>query len=200
MEKTIALKDYIVKSMNYETYRKLIDDLFAQGKTTGREQSPERLEYSKLNMARIKRIEQNIPLNEDLTAALKKINKPLYILAITEGWCGDSAQNLPIFSKFDTVNPMIKTLYVLRDENLELMDAYLTNGGRSIPKVIFFDENGNELATWGSRPKECQQVMEEMKAKNATKPEKEAAIHAWYAKDKTQTLQQEISAILHRIS
>ena len=200
MNNTLDLQKYVARAMNYSTYKALLVDLFEQGKTTGPEQTEDRLTHSKLNMARINRIETTIQLNTDLVHAIKAIQKPLVILAITEGWCGDSAQNVPLFSKFDGINTNVKTKYVLRDENLPLIDAYLTNGARAIPKVIFINENNEEVGVWGARPKACQEVMEEMKKKNATKPEKEAAIHAWYAKDKTQSLQHEITAILLAIA
>ena len=57
-------------------------------------------------------------------------------LILTEAWCGDAAQNIPTIEKIARENDRIKTLYLLRDENLELMDKYLTGGARAIPKLI----------------------------------------------------------------
>ena len=57
-------------------------------------------------------------------------------LIITEGWCGDAAQCIPTIEKIAAESKNIETHYVLRDENLDLIDEYLTNNARSIPKLI----------------------------------------------------------------
>lgn len=185
------LQKNLNKGMTYSEYRDRIHQLWSEGKTTGTNQSEERLEYAKLNIARMKRVE-NTELIPELLTTLQGFSKKIHVLILTEGWCGDSAQTVPLLSIIEKINPLIHVRYFLRDENDELMNAYLTNGGRSIPKVIVADENGIELFTWGSRPAACQTIMEEMKSKGASKPEKEAAIHAWYAKDKTRSFQNEI--------
>ena len=60
---------------------------------------------------------------------------------------------------------------LIRDENLELMDQYLTNGtARAIPIFIFIDEDGNEQAVWGPRAPKVQELVTSMRA---TLPEKE---------------------------
>ena len=66
-------------------------------------------------------------------------------LVISEGWCGDAAQNMPVVEKIVDEMPNVEIRYVLRDENLELMDQYLTNGGRSIPKALFVDTETFEV-------------------------------------------------------
>ena len=88
----------------------------------------------------------------------------------------------------------------MRDENLALIDSYLTNGGRAIPKVIFIDtETNQELAVWGPRPEAAQSIMLEMKEKNASLKEKAEAIHGWYGKDKTQSQQKELEILFSKL-
>ena len=97
-------------------------------------------------------------------------------------------------------NGKIKMDLVLRDDNLELMDLFLTNGGRSIPKLICFDaETKAELATWGPRPAEAQELFKKLKSEGTPKEEFIAAIHNWYANDKTQKLQLELAELLKQV-
>src|SRR5690625_5653194 len=75
---------------------------------------------------------------------------------------------------------------ILRDENLELMDRYLTNGGRSIPKLIVYDPNAEEvLGTWGPRPTEATKLIEDYRAEHGVIDEKvREQLQVWYNKDK----------------
>ena len=66
-------------------------------------------------------------------------------MVISEGWCGDAAQILPVINKMALVSNKIEFRIVLRDENPALMDAFLTNGGKAIPKVIMIDNESGEV-------------------------------------------------------
>ncbi len=132
------MKNYIEKSMAYAEYIVLIDELLAEGKTTGPNQSEAMFNYGKLNRQRMKRLGNTVELNESLTEKARQVERKMIWLILTEGWCGDAAQNIPIIEKIAHENSNIETRYVLRDENLELMDKYLTNNARSIPKLIRF--------------------------------------------------------------
>lgn len=187
--------------MTYAGFRKLVDDLLAENKTTGNDQSDLYLSHARLNQHRMQRIEKTLTLDKDLEKTLNHLKRHITALMITEGWCGDSAQNAPVFGAMDKAGKNFETRIVLRDENLTLMDRYLTNGGRSIPKVIFIDTaTGKELATWGPRPAPAQKQMEEAKAKNMSKEDLSTAIHLWYSKDRTKTLQKELEEILEKIN
>jgi hypothetical protein len=92
----------------------------------------------------------------------------------------------------------IELRILLRDENLDIMDQFLTNGTRSIPVLIAQDTaTGTVVGRWGPRPAAVQQMVQEYK-KNPTKTFKEyaAEVHAWYAQDKTQALQAEFLALI----
>jgi len=167
------------------------------GKTTGPNQSENYINYAKLNLARMHRLNKTVVLMDELKSELKKITKKYVWLAITEGWCGDAAQNIPIFNFIEKENPNIELRLILRDENLDLMDKYLTNGGRSIPILICFEkETLNEIFVWGPRPKEVQKLTEELIKQKVALDDKVLAVQQWYNNDKTLTLQNEFLELI----
>ncbi len=190
------MKNYIEKSMTYAEYIKLIDDLLLEGKTTGENQSEAMFGYGKLNRQRMLRLEKTAKLNDSLVEKARKIGRKTIWLIITEGWCGDAAQNIPLIEKIAAESENIETRYVLRDENLELMDAYLTNDGRSIPKLIALDATTlEELGTWGPRPQKAMDFFYEMKNHGVEKPLMMENMQRWYIADKNQAIQFEFESL-----
>jgi hypothetical protein len=195
------LKEYAAKGMSYQAFHDLHAQLLKENKTTGTNQSEAYLNYGRLNQHRMDRVHRTLKLEDGLVRTAKNLKQPITALVITEGWCGDSAQNIPVLVQLETVAPKLSVKIVLRDENLPLIDLYLTNGTRSIPKVVFFDsESGKELAVWGPRPAYAQQLMVQGKANNVPKEEITTAIQLWYSKDKTLTMQRELKEILERVN
>jgi len=193
------MKQYIDRAMNYKQYMDLLDGLMAQGKTTGSNQSEDYLNYAKLNLARMHRLNKTAALTSELKDSLQKVNSKFIFLVLTEGWCGDAAQNIPTMHLLELENKNIELKLILRDENLELMDKYLTNGGRSIPKLICLKANTlEEIFTWGPRPEAIQQTVVELKTKNVSAMEKAETIHKWYAVDKTMSLQKELKDLIEK--
>ena len=191
------MKEYIEKSMTYAEYIKLIDDLLLDGKTTGPNQSEEMFKYGKLNRQRMHRLEKTVVLNDSLKEKAEKVERKMIWLVITEGWCGDAAQNIPTIEKIAALSSNIETRYVLRDENTELMDKYLTFGARSIPKLVALDaETFEELGTWGPRPTVAMNYFFEMKKNGLEKPQMMENLQRWYLQDKEQSLQKEFEALL----
>jgi len=197
----------IKQAYTYESYRTLIDNLFAEDKTTGTDHSPAMLNYTKLNLSRMNRLDKRSRLTDSTIETLAKINRQVIWLVLTEGWCGDAAQILPVLNHMAVVNDNITLRFILRDENLTIADAFLTNGARSIPKVLVLDAITLEvLTTWGPRPTEMQKMVLDAKAASLAttdKAEQKAIakasannLHLWYAKDKTKTIQEEFLAIL----
>lgn len=185
----------------YAGYRQLLENLMAEGKTTGTNQSSDMVDYAKLNNQRMSRLDKTLILIPELETALTNLNRNLLWVVITEGWCGDAAQNVPLIGKIaETAPNKINLQLVLRDENLELMDRYLTNGGRSIPKLICFDaETKEELGIWGPRPAEAQELFLSLKSNpNLSKDEFITAVHQWYSQDKTRTMQKEFATLLQQ--
>ncbi len=153
-------------------------------------------DYTKINLQRSSRIEKTFKPNNEIVELLKKIDTSQTWLFITEAWCGDSAQNIPYFFEYSKFNNNIKVILILRDSNIEAIDNYFTEGNsRSIPKIVFFDSNGNELARWGSRPKFAQDLVQQLKAEGYTKEEFNKELHTWYAKNRGKELEKEILEI-----
>ncbi len=191
------MKEYLEKSMTFAEYIKLIDDLLLDGKTTGENQSEAMFNYGKLNRQRMHRLEKTVEINEALKEKARKAGRKQIWLIITEGWCGDAAQNIPVIEKIAAASDNIETRYVLRDENLELMDAYLTNNARSIPKLIALDAlNLEELGTWGPRPVAAMDLFIELKHQGLEKPLIMENLQRWYIADKNQTIQAEFENLL----
>lgn len=190
-------KELFDSGYRYEGYRKMIDELYEQGKTTGIDHSEAMLDYTKMNVHRMSRLDKTIELDNNYTDRVKNLNQKLHWLVLTEAWCGDAAQNIPILSKMADVSPNIELRLILRDENPEVMDNYLTNGGRSIPKLIVLDEEFNEVATWGPRPAEVQQMVLDNKKSGAMDYSEFAkVVQKWYAKNKGKNLQREMLNII----
>lgn len=190
-------QSFINEAYTYASYRELLDNLLQQGKTTGTNQSESMVNYATLNERRMKKWDKIGKITPELMDKLMSIDQKMTWLVVTEGWCGDAAQNLPFLKKMAELNPNIDLRFVLRDENLPLIDAFLTNGGRSIPKLIALDSELSVLGTWGPRPEPVQKAFLENKvSQERTGKEFTEYLHLWYAKDRGITLQGEILAIL----
>ena len=166
MEKTQIIRNSLLKAVSYETYRNLIDKYEAEGKSSGEEQTEERVYYTALNQKRYKRLDKTIEIPEEKAQFFINYPKSVCLLVITESWCGDAAQIVPVMHKIAELNPKITMKLVFRDENEELMNLFLTNGGKAIPIVVFLDLEDKVLAHWGSRPSVATKMVEEEKAKN----------------------------------
>ena len=191
--------------MDYATYRQLIDELVAQDKTTGEDHSENMLQYTRLNVSRMNRLDKTTRLAPATEQILAGMDRPLTWLVLTEAWCGDAAQTVPVLAKLAEAAPQVNLELILRDGNLPIMDAFLTNGGRSIPKVVLVDTVTREvLGTWGPRPQAAQQIMMDAKAASlkagtpvegkSIMEEGKKDLQKWYARDKTQSIQLEFLA------
>lgn len=184
--------------MTYREYRDMIDALLKEGKTTGDNHSEAMVNYAKMNATRMRRIDKHVALSDELREIATRLKRPQKWVVLTEGWCGDAAQIVPVFNKIaEAAGDTIELRFVLRDLHLELMDQHLTNGGRSIPKLIAKDaETGRVLFDWGPRPDEAQKLYTHLKETKA--PFKEAAekLHKWYADNKTRDTQQALAELL----
>ncbi len=192
------IQTYIDKSFSYTGYREHIDKLLNEGKTTGTNQAEKYVQFTKLNVQRMNRIDKTFHVLPEITKVVENCKRKVIWLVIAEAWCGDVAQNLPVINIIAESSPYINLKIALRDDNPELIDMYLTNGGRSIPKLICFDAlTMHEICTWGPRPKPAQEMILQHKA-NPVKEliEVQKDIQIWYAGDKGVTLQREIMALI----
>lgn len=187
------------RGMDYQSYRALIDQLLLEGKATG--DVTYDLHYTKMNVQRMNRVDKTVSLTEDLATTIAGLQQHYKFLVITEGWCGDAAQIVPVFNKIATASlGKIDLKFVLRDKNLPLIDAHLTNGGRAIPVLIVLNEKADQvLATWAPRPQVLQELLKEWKKETIEMPILAEKLHSWYAKDKTQSTQKELNEVLKGI-
>jgi len=186
------IRKSLERAISYQEYRILVSDLLANGKSTGPNQSEALTNYSLLNDKRMKRLDKTIQISEETKEAFQQIKQKQTWLILTEGWCGDAAQNIPVIYKMAEVNENIDLKIVLRDEHLALMDLFLTNGGRAIPKLIAVDEEQNVLYTWGPRPAEAAKMLAEYKEMPGVKDsELKKDLQVWYNKNKGQSIQQD---------
>ena len=181
----------------YPVYKTMVNDLLAQGRTTGPDQSEAFIHYTQLNQQRMHRLDKSIVVLPSAEALIRSITLPQTWLVLTEAWCGDAAQSVPVMHALAVLNPLIELKLLMRDENPELMDRYLTNGiSRSIPKLIGVDTTtSEELFTWGPRPAPLQENFMRMKAEGIEYHLVKEELQRWYNKDKTVTIQQELSTV-----
>jgi thioredoxin-like negative regulator of GroEL len=192
----------LFNSYSYSEYRKLVTDLLSEGKSTGDQQSESLTNYTKLNEARMNRLEKTVTITEHVTSKLQNLNNHYIWLVISEGWCGDAAQILPIINKMALEsNKKIDLRIVLRDQNDELMNQYLTNGGRAIPKVIVICKEAGIVRTdWGPRPKGATELMTNHKRDVGAIDEKiKTDLQLWYLADKGISVQEELLQIMEDI-
>lgn len=200
MEKTQIIRNSLLKAVSYETYRNLIDKYEAEGKSSAKEQTEELVYYTALNQKRYKRLDKTIEIPEEKAQFFINYPKSVCLLVITESWCGDAAQIVPVVHKIAELNPKITMKLVFRDENEELMNLFLTNGGKAIPIVVFLDLEDKVLAHWGSRPSVAAKMVEEEKAKNGKlSPEFKEELQRWYNQDKGATIVDDFKKILETI-
>lgn len=190
----------LLASSTYPAYRKMMDDLLAAGKTTGPNQSDFYLEVTRLNQARMNRLDKRPRFLPEMEHLLAHLSRPFTLLVLTEAWCGDAAQTVPLLYHMAQASEQIDLRLVLRDEHPELMDLFLVNGGRSIPRVLILDnEDKGVRGVWGPRPEPAQAMAMAYKQQSPPKEDYQAfnvRLHKWYAKDKTVTAQQELIALL----
>lgn len=186
-----------LEGMTYPAYRNLITELLSVGKTTGTDHADAMLHYTKMNVQRMNRVDKTVQLTKELLEALSAVEGSYRFLVISEGWCGDAAQIVPVFDKMTNAFPdKFELKFVLRDTNLPLIDAHLTNGGRAIPVLLVLNESGDVVAKWGPRPSVLQGLLAEWKSQETDMMALAEKLHGWYAKDKTATTQHELTSLV----
>lgn len=186
---------------NYTQYMNWIKVLVEENKASGDKQTPALISFTSLNLKRMQRLNKTIEIHNRILDVLVGLKQKQIWYVIAETWCGDCAQNLPIIGKIaEHSNGLIDLRIILRDENNEWMEKYPTNGSKSIPKLISFNTSGKDLFSWGARPEYAQQLLNKWKknADNISWDDFEKELHLWYAKDKTQTIQNEFYELLSK--
>ena len=184
----------LFNSHSYSEYRVLVSDLLLEGKASGNEQSEHLLHVSTLNETRMNRLDKTMKISEEYSLKLKALEKEYIWLVLAEGWCADAAQLLPIMNKMAVQSDKIELKIVFRDDNEALMNLFLTNKGKAIPKLIIIDkETGDVLNHWGPRPKGAVAFIKDYKEKFGIVDETaKAELQMWYLRDKGISTQNEI--------
>jgi len=195
------IENSLSQSHSYVDYRNHIKDLLKEGKSTGKEQSEALTHYSELNETRMNRLEKTVKISTEIIQKLNQLNGEYIWLVISEGWCGDAAQILPVIYKMAELSERIDLKIVFRDENEDLMNLFLTNGTKSIPKLIILDKNTLELlGDFGPRPIGAKQLILDYKAKHGIVDETaKTNLQLWYLHDKGLSTQKEILDLMLKI-
>ncbi len=187
----------------YDSYLKQFEEWVEDGKTSSINASKELIAFTKLNLARTQRIHKTVVIDPQLKNAVENLQHNYTWMVITEAWCGDSAQTLPVIAEIAKLNTDKIKLYILfRDQNPDLMDNYLTNGARAIPKLIAINETlGEDAFVWGPRPVPAQELLTAWKKnpEGKTWENFEKELHGWYAKNKAVTLQSEFLSLINQL-
>ncbi len=190
---TISINDIISASLKnsitYAEYQTLVTKLVEEKSTTGNDKTEDRVNYTMLNDRRMKRWDKTIKISDDVKTKISDYNKKVNWILITESWCGDAAHIVPVINKVAEINQNIDLNVVLRDENDALINQFLTNGGKAIPKLIMVDNQTKDvLNTFGPRPNVATEMVKTYKAEHGMlTPEFKEDLQRWYNKDKGQS-------------
>lgn len=182
--------------MNYAEYKELFETILEASEKTAPYNDEMYFNYTKLNRTRSKRWDKQELTNEKVLSKLKQIIQPQHWIIITEPWCGDAAHIVPILIKMTKENNLISYDIQLRDTEPYLIEKYLTNGTKSIPKLIVKDKDGKDVFVWGPRPKGAQEVVNVMKSQNSDFEQTKIALQNWYNDNKAEEICNEISRLL----
>ncbi len=187
-------------AMSYEEFRTLIHDLLAKGMVTGNDQSADLIPYTEMNNQRMNRLEKHYQVGDNLKARLSTLKNNYTFLTITEGWCGDSAQIVPVIEKMASASEHIRSFYILRDDNPEIMDLLLTNGARSIPITICVKDDTKEMVwKYGPRPAAGFAIVNKAKAEGKTKEQMSEELHLWYGRNKQADIEAELQLCIDKM-
>ncbi|WP_109097234.1 thioredoxin family protein [Aquimarina sp. AU58] len=188
----------IDNSYTYQEYKSLISDLLTENKSTGHEQSEALTNYSMLNDRRMKRWDKTLKIDKSISTSFSNADLNVTWVVLTEGWCGDAAHVLPVLNKLAELNDGIDLKIISRDDHDELMNNFLTNGGKSIPKLIVYDNQNKEvLNSWGPRPSVATQMVNDYKEQHGSlDPEFKQDLQVWYNKDKGANIAEDLADLL----
>lgn len=192
------IKESLKESFSYQEYRSFVTALAKDNATTGDEQREDLVHYTQLNEARLHRLDKTMQLTDEVKSFLENLKKEYTWIVIAESWCGDAAQILPVINKMAAVSDKINLRIVLRDDNEELMNQFLTNGTKSIPKLIIIDKESDEvIADFGPRPIGAKQLILDYKAEHGVVDETaKIELQKWYLQDKGISTQNEIVELM----
>jgi len=192
------IKQSLERSQSYQEYRDLVKALVVQESTSGNEKTENLIEYTRLNDRRMKRWDKTLKVSNDFKTKIAEFKEKITWLVITESWCGDAAHIMPAINKVAELNENISFKTVLRDENEALMNLFLTNGSKSVPKLVMIDDaSGEVVSTFGPRPNVATQLVNDYKAEfGALTPEFKQDLQVWYNNDKGESTIEDLTQML----
>lgn len=182
--------------MNFEAYLNYFEQIILNPEQFPVYQDESYYKYAKLNWSRTNRWLNRFEPSLEIKAKISQIEEPQTWIIITEPWCGDAAHSVPQIINITANNPNIKVDIQLRDADPFLINEYLTNGGKSIPKLIIRNANNEDIAVWGPRPEKLQQLFKTMKEEGKLFAELNEVIQKWYNEDQGQELQHDLLKLL----
>jgi thiol-disulfide isomerase/thioredoxin len=105
-----------------------------------------------VHKSRWKQFYDQITLTDAQRSLLQSFNRTMPVLCLAGTWCGDCVNQCPIFQQFAAVAPAIQLRFIDRDEHADAQQALQINGGNRVPVLVFFSEDGCEVARFGERP------------------------------------------------
>ena len=185
--------------MDFTTYLAVFEHIINNPQPDAPYDKPEYLDYARLNWSRMNRWLKKGQLDQQLIDTIARITEPQQWIVITEPWCGDAAHTVPFLHLAGELSPLISVSYELRDAEPFRINSYLTNGGKSIPKLVIRDQKGDDLAVWGPRPAACQEIYQTLMASGAGFEQVKTDLQHWYNQDKGQSAQTELLALINGI-
>ncbi len=186
----------INQSLTYDQYHTLMQEQAAASAEGLNAEAAEKLEFTKLNLHRSERIGRTYKAPAQIKELIATITTPQTWLVLTEPWCGDSAQCLPYMAELARLNSNISLRMILRDDNPDIMDQFLTDGKRSIPRLVIFDVNGCQITDWGPRPADAQVVFNDAKEAGLEKKDVLEKLHLFYGRNRGAALEEEFRYLL----
>jgi hypothetical protein len=138
---------------------------------------------------------KRVTIPVELSARVEALGGRWHLLVLTEDWCGDSVNIVPIVAKLTESVSNMDMRMLARDENLDIMDSHLTGTSRSIPIVILLNPKYEECGWWGPRPRELQKWVIE-KGMKLPKDERYREVRTFYARDHGLTTMRELVEML----
>ncbi len=195
MQQAAITDSVLTETLSFEEYLQLTDDILKEKiPRTGIYTADNTFRYTRSNQERMKKVLDNIVLNQKLYNLLSDLPEKWIWLVISEPWCGDASWGVPALCMIASASDKIDFRILLRDKHPEIIQAYQTAGSDSIPKLLCLRKSDLKvLGTWGPRPKQ----LHEMVLKFIDDPafdyrESVRKLHAWFETDMTKSTQEEI--------
>lgn len=181
--------------MNFKEYQAYFQNILQSENPAPPYDNPDYFNYTKLNWSRMNRWLKTGLLSDQLRTTIERLESQQWII-ITEPWCGDAAHSVPFLEMAAGRNDKISVSYELRDSEPFRINDYLTNGSKSIPKLIVRDKEANELGVWGPRPADCQVLYNKLVADKADFETVKTTLQHWYNADGGKGVQEELLKLL----